>query len=159
MGGLHLGIRLTESAQIGQEGVNVLVRFDHGLGHMLYWKAALEMVTWLKARTEDPVIVRFGAIEYKVPLAVAGHLASGIYAKAKLAEEWAEKERIADDGAFLCRIGFPIGLSDNPKIKQEIGKRAAWDSTLRRQLPGEVKSQFVVGTPTIWQPPKQERPS
>lgn len=67
------------------------------------------------------------------------------------AEEWANAEAIAMDHAILLRAGFPIGLTNHPTIQAEAAKIAAWDSDLRRYMPGGIKSQEQVGTPSIIQ--------
>ena len=78
---------------------------------------------------------------------------------ARLAEEHCKANRIIMDNALLQRSGFPIGLSDHPKIKDESIKEALHNRDLRRYLPfhkpnvakgiGDIKSRGVVGTPSL----------
>ena len=78
---------------------------------------------------------------------------------ARQAEEYCKANRIIMDNALLQRSGFPIGLSDHPKIKDESIKEALHNRDLRRYLPyqkknvgigiGNIKSRGVVGTPSL----------
>ena len=69
----------------------------------------------------------------------------------KLAEEYALANRIIFDHALLLRVGATIGLTNNRKMQAEAAKEAAWNSDLRRYLPGGVKSEEQVGLPRIIQ--------
>ena len=141
---------MTTSVKVGVSAERVLLRFDDGVGHVLHHKAAKDLSTYLLGSFEDEMVeIRFGAVCYSVPRAQCKRIAAAVYRKALEAEEWATRERLADDGALLCRVGFPVGLTNHPVIKEEIRQRAAWDSDLRRYLPGGVRSQAVVGTPSI----------
>lgn len=66
-----------------------------------------------------------------------------------LADEFAQAERIADDSAILLRAGSNFALSNDPRIIEEAKKRAAWDTDLRRFMPGGVKSEEAFGTPAV----------
>jgi hypothetical protein len=68
---------------------------------------------------------------------------------ARQCEELEKAPQIAKDAALLLRAGVPIGLSNDPKINHEAAKIAARDSELRRALPGGIKSEVQLGTPTI----------
>ena len=136
--------------QCGRQGERVIVRVDGGLGHLLHWQAADELVKALRSSKDNPTRIRFGATAYDIPLSMCRPFARKLKRKVALAEHWAERERIADDGALLCRVGYPVGITDNPAIQNEIRKRAAWDKDLRRYLPGGVKSEEVIGCATIW---------
>jgi hypothetical protein len=92
-----------------------------------------------------------GKLIADMPWQKALALADAIRAQAKRAEEWANAEAIAMDHAILLRAGFPIGLTNHPTIQAEAAKIAAWDSDLRRYMPGGIKSQEQVGTPAIIQ--------
>ena len=76
-------------------------------------------------------------------------LAEALRTQAKRAEEWEKASQIAADQAVLLRAGIPIGLTSHPVIQAEAAKIAAWDRDLRRYLPGGVRSQSVVGAPSI----------
>lgn len=68
---------------------------------------------------------------------------------ALLAEEHEQAERLIHEGAILARAGFPLTLSDHPKILDAVRSEAAWNSDLRRYMPGGVKAKELVGTPTV----------
>lgn len=69
----------------------------------------------------------------------------------RLAEEHEKASCIITDGAILFRKGIPIGLTDNPKIQEEIVKEASWGRMLRRFIPGGIKSRVLLGKPKIIQ--------
>lgn len=87
---------------------------------------------------------------------LAQEIARAIVAVSKKAEEIENVERIIRDGALLDRLQIPIGLTNNPAIKDEIRKEAQWDRELRRHVPTpSIASKEVFGTPTITNaPPK-----
>ena len=94
-----------------------------------------------------------------VPWEQADLIARQATRAARLAEEICKANRIIMDNALLQRSGFPIGLSDHPKIKDETIKEALHNRDLRRYLPyqkknvgngiGNIKSRGVVGTPSL----------
>jgi len=86
-----------------------------------------------------------------MPWDAAIQVAKAIMSQAKKAEEYAKANQIIFDHALLTRVGFPVGLSNNPKIITEVKKEAVSNRDLRRYLPGGVKSGEVFGTPTITQ--------
>jgi hypothetical protein len=67
----------------------------------------------------------------------------------RLAEEWATRERIADDAAILHRSGAPFGLANHPRIREEAGKRADGDRKLRVSMKNGIRSREVLPPPTI----------
>ena len=79
----------------------------------------------------------------------ADELAKALVAKARAAEELEKHEAIAHDHAILMRAGAPFGLTNTPWIRDLAARIAAWDTRLRRFMPGGVRSQEHVGTPTI----------
>jgi hypothetical protein len=83
--------------------------------------------------------------------------AAALLSAGRQAEEWANAESIAADSAILMRSGAPFSLSDHPKIIAEAAKQAAWDSTLRRAMPGGVKSREAFGLPTLKQSPPRSK--
>lgn len=103
----------------------------------------------VRAEGRNVVVIKGGRTVFDMPWDAALALARAIYAKAKEAEEFAHAEAIVLDQAILTRLGVPIGLSDNRDIQQAAGREAAWNSKLRRYLPGGVRSQEIFGTPTI----------
>lgn len=80
---------------------------------------------------------------------VAESLGRALVSQGKLADEWAQAERVAMDSAILLRAGANFGLSNNAKILAEAVKEAAWNFDLRRYMPGGVKSSEAFGTPSI----------
>lgn len=86
-----------------------------------------------------------------LPWQAALELADALRTQAKRAEEWDKASQIAADQAVLLRAGIPLGLTSHPMIQAEAAKIAAWDSDLRRYLPGGVRSQAAVGAPSIHQ--------
>lgn len=87
----------------------------------------------------------------------AEKLGRALVSKARLAEELAKAEAIAADDAILLRAGFPLGLTNHPKIRAESRKLAEHDRNLRRYMPGGIRSKVHFGAPTIIQgpPPKE----
>lgn len=79
----------------------------------------------------------------------ADRLARALQTQARRAEEESKALEIAYDQAILLRKGVPVGLTDRRDIQKEAGKLAAWDSDLRRYMPGGVKSTEAVGTPSV----------
>ena len=78
-------------------------------------------------------------------------IANAIRGVAKRAEEYALHAQIAYDQAILLRSGVPLGLTNNPNIQAEAVGLALYDRALRAYMPGGVKSEAVVGTPTVTQ--------
>lgn len=96
-------------------------------------------------------LVLDGAWIGDLPWQAALDLAEALRTQAKRAEEWDKASKIAADQAVLLRAGIPLGLTSHPTIQAEAAKLAAWDRDLRRYLPGGVRSQAAVGTPSIRQ--------
>lgn len=97
----------------------------------------------------DVVLVLNGDKGLKMPWEVADKIARGLKIKAREAEEYCKANRIIADNALLLRSGAPVGLSNHPKILEETVKEAVHNRELRRALPGGVKSECIVGTPTL----------
>lgn len=87
----------------------------------------------------------FVTLEKRVALDVVVALIKG---KLRL-EELEQAERIARDSAILLRAGANFGLSNDPRILDAAKNAAAWDSELRRCMPGGVKSEEAFGTPAL----------
>lgn len=79
----------------------------------------------------------------------ADELATALKAVARIAEAYEKAEKIIQDSALLMRGGAGFSLSNDPKILDAARNEAAFNSELRRKLPGGVKSEEVVGLPTI----------
>lgn len=100
----------------------------------------------------DKVIASFNRRVYVVLTPKAAlEIAKALTAAAKQAEEVQNAGQIITDSAILMRAGAPFTLSSNPKILDAARSAAAWDRDLRRFMPGGVKSEAVVGTPTLIQ--------
>jgi hypothetical protein len=95
------------------------------------------------------LIIEDGKAILYLPYQAALELARAIYIKAKQAEELAQADRIAFDQAIILRRGLRFGLTNRPDIQDEARKEAAWNTTLRRALPGGIRSQEQVGTPAV----------
>ncbi len=99
------------------------------------------------------VVIVLDGRAVEVPHAVADAFCRALRSKVKEAEEYARAEsgELIMDGAILFRAGVPVGLTSNPKIQAEIEKEAVGNRNLRRYMPGGIKSEERVGTPTITQ--------
>ena len=76
-------------------------------------------------------------------------IAHELIAKAREAEEYAKAENIIFDNALLIRSGAPFGLSNNRDIVAESVKEAGHNTTIRRHMPGGIKSETIVGAPVV----------
>lgn len=92
-----------------------------------------------------------GQVELDAPARLFGveFLAGALIQQARDAEEQAKAEQVAADAALLLRTGAPFGFTSDPKIRDEAGKQAAHDRTLRRALPGGIKSKEMFGRPAV----------
>jgi len=84
-----------------------------------------------------------------MPWGMAIEVARALLAKAREAEEHEQAQAVALDQALLIRAGARIGLTSNPEILKQAAKEAAWNSDLRRYLPGGIRSHEIVGRPII----------
>ena len=101
-------------------------------------------------RDGDRVVLLYGGRRVtEMPWEAAEALGRALIIQAHKAEEQAKAESIIYDHAILTRAGFPIGLTSRPDMQDEVRKEAAWNSDLRRYMPGGVKSHEVFGTPSI----------
>lgn len=110
------------------------------------------MMGGLRIRQEGPRVLLIDAAGRTVadmPARAALDVARAIRQQALRAEEVAEAERIVAEHALLLRVGAPFGLSSDPAIQAEAAKEAAWNSDLRRYLPGGVKSTGELGVPRV----------
>jgi len=97
------------------------------------------------------LIIKNGVLVGDLDHRAALELGRALMAQAKRAEEIAQHEQIAYDEAILLRAGLGgrLGLTNNRHIMDAAKNLAAWDSRLRRYLPGGVQSAEAVGTPAI----------
>lgn len=107
----------------------------------------------IKIRTEgtDVVLILDGKRIATMPYQTADELQRAIYIKAREAEELDKAYQVIEDGAWLMRMGIPIGFTDNSKMRQEIAKMAVYDKRLRKYLPKMqgVKSKESFGAPSL----------
>lgn len=137
-------------------GARVGLRLHDRASGTMEWKEAQNIARELRALAGAAV----GMVFYKFRLdaspvyvdfepALARELADALYTCSLLAEEQAKASQIAHDTAILYRSGAPFGLSDHPVIIDEAKKQAAWDTELRRAMPGGIKSAEALGLPTV----------
>jgi hypothetical protein len=105
----------------------------------------------ISVRQEGPnVLLIIGGRATELPWNAALDVANALREKAKDAEEIAKAEGIIFDQALLIRTGAPLGFSSNPDIQKEAGKEAAWNSDLRRHIPGGVRATEQMGRPGVY---------
>ncbi len=102
----------------------------------------------IKTEGSDVLLFAGGKVE-RMPANVATQLADALRDAAKCADEEDNRDQIIRDTAILMRAGVRLGLSNRPDFKAAAGRMAAWSRDLRRYMPGGVKSQEAVGTPTV----------
>lgn len=103
----------------------------------------------IRREGEKVLLLSGGVLIAEMPWQSADELARALTAKARQAEEQQKAESIAYDAAILMRAGVPMGLSNRRDIIKEAMKEAAWNTNLRRYMPGGIKSKEVFGTPTV----------
>lgn len=85
----------------------------------------------------------------EMPWNAARRLARALFTMAGKAEEFERHAQIAFDQAILLRGGAPFGLTNNPHIQREAVIEATSNRQLRRDMPGGIKSEEVLGVPTV----------
>lgn len=97
------------------------------------------------------VILALNGTEISLPYGAALAIAKALREKGLLAEENARaiSGELITDQAILQRAGMPFGLTSHPKIQAEAMKEAVSNRDLRRYMPGGIKSQRMIGTPTV----------
>lgn len=108
----------------------------------------LQSIT-IRHEGEKVLLLSGGLLVAEMPWRAADDLASALRSKARLAEEEEKGESIALDSAILMRAGVPFSFSNRADILREAVKEAAWNCSLRRYMPGGVKSKEVFGAPTV----------
>lgn len=98
---------------------------------------------------ERVIVIRDGRTILDLPYDAAQALAKAIMAQSLKAEELAKAAGIIQDSAILMRAGAPLSLTNHPHLLDQARVEAAWNSDLRRYMPGGVKSREVFGTPAI----------
>lgn len=102
------------------------------------------------------IILEQGKVVLDIPWNMALSIGRSLIKQAKIVEEHENAGQIIKDQALLQRVGFPIGLTNNPDIQKEAMKEAVHSKELRKALPGGIKSQSAVGTPTLIKKPLKE---
>lgn len=97
----------------------------------------------------DVLLIKGGKLLVRMPWSAALAIAGEIRRVGKLAEEEAKAEGIIMDQAIVFRAGLPFGLTSRPDMQAEAAKEAAWNSKLRRYMPGGIRSREQFGTPTV----------
>lgn len=135
------------------------------IAHAIMWKARgveapdSHEVAAVRVRRDDESIIVDQPMTGRVfgvwPLAAAHAIGEAMLAKARELETKERADQIAYDQAILFRSGKPFGLTSDPALQDEAGKLAAWDSSLRRYLPGGIRgipgvhSQEQFGAPKL----------
>jgi hypothetical protein len=87
-------------------------------------------------------------------------LGQALIFQARKAEEFTKADQVIKDQALLLRAGIPLGLATDPRMMQEAGKEAAWNSDLRRYMPNNLEKIEQYGTvypPTVVQEEPEEK--
>lgn len=107
----------------------------------------------VKQDGDNVIITSKNGTSIVMPWDAAIELSRAITTQARRVEEWQKANGIIQDQAILIRLGIPLGLSNNPNIKKEAFKEAAWNSDLRRFIQGArvkgIPSGEAFGTPTL----------
>lgn len=108
----------------------------------------------VRQNDERVLLIVNGQCILDLPWDGALEIGRALIAQGHRAEEIAKAAGVIYDQAILVRAGWPIGLAVDPRIREEAEKSAAWDSDLRRKMPGGVRSTGSVGAPSV----KRHRP-
>lgn len=98
---------------------------------------------------ERVLLIVNGQCVLNLPWDGALEIGRALVAQGHRAEEIAKAAGVAYDHAILVRAGIPIGLAVDPRVRKEAEKVAVSDSSLRRKMPGGVKSTQSVGAPSV----------
>lgn len=101
------------------------------------------------------VLLKDGVYVCDMDWSVARAFARGVMSVSKLAEEYANANKLISQEALLIRTGAPFALSTkaNPKIREAAYSEAQWGNS-RKQMPLSVPSARECGTPTVTKHPK-----
>jgi len=95
------------------------------------------------------LVIVDGRAVLDLPWEAALALADALKQKGRSAEEFVKRDAIAMDQAILLRAGATIGLSDRADVQEVAGREAAYNTRLRRMMPGGVKSSEQIGRPAV----------
>lgn len=112
--------------------------------------------------TEDGRRIQFiknGVLLFSMPVGAAREAVIKLSTSIHKAEELRNPMRVAYDQAIMLRSGAPFGFTKNRRILKESENLAQWDTSLRRYMPGGIKSQEQLGTVRVVRspPPKSKR--
>jgi hypothetical protein len=129
------------------------------VGHAMAYKARgviaadPEKVASVRVRREAGQVMLEDAVRGSLlvvlPLPAAIEIGYALIGQARRLETVEKHEAIVFDQALLARRGMPFGVTSNPRLQELAMQEAHWNSRLRRALPGGVRSEEAVGTPTI----------
>lgn len=142
----HLGLEL-QNWQAADEFALALKRIIRSGGGTQVTRS-----TRIRAEENDTVLIEtMGTVFIQLPNAIAQEFCNSIIANARLIEQDESAADLAFDQALLIRSGaLPgIGLTDSPDIQDMAAQEAAWNTTLRKALPGGIKQQVQYGTPSV----------
>lgn len=97
------------------------------------------------------VVTVGGTVFAVMPLAMAIEIGNAVIGKAREVETEESWEAVVFDQAILDRTNLlpNLGLVSDPWMQREAVKEAAWNTRLRRYLPGGVRRQRKVSTPHV----------
>jgi hypothetical protein len=128
------------------------------IAHSMMWKArgieapdSQKVAAVQVRRVNDDIVLEHlnGKVFAVWPLSHAHTIGEIMIAKARGLETKEKADQIAFDQAILFRSGKRFGLTSDPDIQHVAGNLAAWDSSLRRYLPGGIRGQEQFGAPTL----------
>lgn len=105
--------------------------------------------TTVRQDDERVLLIVNGRCVLNLPWDGALEIGRALIAQGHRAEEIAKAAGVIYDNAILVRSGAPISLAVDPRIRKEAEKEAAWNSDLRRKMPGGVRSTESVGAPSV----------
>lgn len=137
-----------------QEGTRVFMIVNRARVLDLPWTIADQLARSIKrvarnAPGQPILVIADGRTILDVPGHAVGDVLTAFVSRIRDAEEIEAHDQIATDAAILLRAGVPMGLTDHPVIRDEAAKRAAWDSDLRRYMPGGVRGSTLFGRPGV----------
>lgn len=90
----------------------------------------------IRQEGEKVLVIWNGRLLFEMPWQAALELSSALYQKAKLAEEVAKAEQVAQDSAILLRA-TGMALTNNPDILDQANQIATHD--LKRYIPEDKR--------------------
>lgn len=143
-------------------------RAADAVGHLLAYQARgvypadlTRVGAFASRREDDDLVVEVRDVDGRwevfavMPLPFALEIGNLLLGKAREIQTEEDYEDVVFDHAILQRTGVlpQLGLVNDPYLHREAAKEAAWNSQLRRYLPGGVKRQRQVNTPNVEKEP------